>query len=584
MKINDLNFMIGGKAGEGIELPGAVFGKLCMSLGLRLHSTAEFYSVIKGYNNITQVRVSENELLSHTNDYDLVLALDAETSDKYLQSIIPGGGLIYDPKVAQVERPDIRLFPVPLREIAREKVGLELAKNVVGVGAVLALLNLPLEPLTAFLRSTFAKKGEEIVMKNVNAALAGHQYVLENFPQSFDYKIQPVPNAPKMFMVNGNQIMSLAAIKAGCKFVSEYPMTPSSGILHSMAKHAREFDISVNHVEDEIAAINMAIGAGYAGVRSLVGTSGGGFALMTEAIGLAAMIEAPVVLVDCQRPGPSTGLPTRTGQGDLRTVLHASQGDFPRIVISPGTHEESFYMAFEAFNLAEKYQCPVLILSEKYISEGYVNLPYLKTDHLKVDRGKLLNDSEIKEGFQRFEMTEDGIPNRTIPGQPGGAHTASSYEHNEVGYFTEEIDDVVKMNARRMKKMETFAKEIPPAHLVGPDDAQVTLVCWGGTYGPLLEAMTILEKEGVSVNMLHIKYLLPFQPGVKELLESAKHPILVEGNITAQLGGLIMEKTGFDLKDKILDWSGRPFTPKLIAEETKKLVTSSSSSSGGEQN
>lgn len=573
MKINELNFMIGGKAGEGIELPGVIFGKLCMSLGLRLHSTAEFYSVIKGYNNITQVRVSEKPLLSHTNDYDLVLALDAETCEKYLQSIVPGGGLIYDPKLSEVKRDDIHLFPVPLREIARDKVGLELAKNVVGVGAIMALLDLPLEPLTVLLRATFARKGEEIVLKNHAAALAGHQYILDNFLKKFDYHIRPVTEAPKTFMVNGNQIIALGAIKAGCKFVSEYPMTPSSSILHSMAKHAQEFDISVNHVEDEISAINMAIGAGYAGTRSLVGTSGGGFALMTEAIGLAGMLEVPIVVIDCQRPGPSTGLPTRTGQGDLRQVLHASQGDFPRIVLSPGTHEEAFYMTFEAFNLAEKYQCPVLMLSEKYISEGYVNLPFLPTDHLKVDRGKLLKDEEInKETFRRFENTEDGISNRTIPGQPGGAHTASSYEHNEIGYFTEEIDDVVSINARRMRKMDTLLKELPKVQLVGPLDAAVTLVCWGSTYGPTLEAMALLEAEGIQANMLHIKYLLPFQPGVREILESAKQTILIEGNFSAQLGGLITEKTTIEIKDKILDWSGRPFTPKQIAEETKKLL------------
>ena len=563
--------MIGGKAGEGIELPGTMFAKLCMHAGLYMHGTAEYYSVIKGYNNIAQVRVAETPLLSHSNDYDLVLDLDKETSDRYLHSIVPGGGLIYDPKLGEVKRDDIHLFPVPMREIAREKVGMELAKNIVGLGAVLGLLKYPLEPFTALIRKTLGRKGEEVVTKNIEAAHAGYQYIQDHFNHDFDYQIQPIEN-PKTFMMNGNEIIALGAIKAGCKFVSEYPMTPSSAILHCMAKHAREFDISVNHVEDEIAAINMAVGAGYAGVRSLVGTSGGGFALMSEAIGLAGMIEAPVVVVDCQRPGPSTGLPTRTGQGDLRQALHASQGDFPSIVLSPTTHEEAFYMAFDAFNLAEKYQCPVILISEKYITEGYVNLPYLKTDHLKVDRGKLLKDDEIPEHFERFQEAEDGIANRTIPGQPGGAHTASSYEHNEVGYFTEEIDDVNRMNARRMRKLDTLEKVLPKAELEGSTEAEVTLVVWGGTYGPAKEAMEMLEEEGIKTNLLAVKYLLPFQPGVREILENCKHPILIEGNITAQLGGLIAEKAGIEIQHKILDWSGRPFTAKQIVLEVKKLI------------
>ena len=565
--------MVGGKAGEGVDVTGSMFAKLCMHLGLKLHTNGEFYSVIKGYNNISQIRVSENPVATINNDFDLVVALDKETTDRYLNDIVPGGGVIYDPKLTEVVREDINVFPVPLREIAKEKAGMEIAKNIVAMGAVLGLLDFPFEPFTKLIRQTFDKKGEKVVMKNHDAAQAGYKYVREHFTREFNYLIRPVENAPKTFMINGNQAIALGAIKAGCKFVSEYPMTPSTSILHCMAKHAREFDISVNHVEDEISAINMAVGAGYAGTRSLVGTSGGGFALMTEAIGLAGMLESPVVVVDCQRPGPSTGLPTRSGQGDLRQVIHASQGDFPKIVLSPGTHEEAFYMSFEAFNLAEKYQCPVMILSEKYLSEGYATLPHLKTDHLKVNRGKLLNDEDIKEDFKRYTPTEDGVTNRTIPGQPGGAHTATSYEHDEVGYFNEEIDVCVAMNARRMKKMETILKDLPKAELEGDPEAEITFVCWGATYGSAQEAIELLKKTRISANLLHIKYLYPLQPGVKELLESTKHPILIEANYTGQLGGLIRENTSFEIKDKILDWSGRPFEPKRIVEEVKQLIS-----------
>jgi 2-oxoglutarate ferredoxin oxidoreductase subunit alpha len=573
MIINQLNFMVGGKAGEGVDSTGLLFAKLAMRSGLWVHGTAEFYSVIKGYNNIYQVRVGEQPLASHINDYDLVLALDKETTDKYLDNVVQGGGVIYDPAVAEPESETVKLFPVPLRAIAKEKAGMELAKNVVGMGAVLGLLDAPIQPLLDSLVKQFAYKGEDVVNKNMDAAQAGYHYIRENFSREFNYVLKPVTNDPRM-LVNGNEIISLAAMKAGCKFVSEYPMTPSSSILHCMARHSLKYQVSVNHVEDEISAINMAVGAGYAGVRSMTGTSGGGFSLMSEAIGLAGMIEAPVVIVDCQRPGPSTGLPTRSGQGDLRQAMHASQGDFPRVVLSPGTHEEAFYMTFEAFNLAEKYQCPVILLSEKYLSEGHVSLPYLKTDHLQVDRGKLLSESQIEAGFQRFKATADGVSRRTIPGQSGGAHTASSYEHREDGYFTEEVEDVIAIQARRMKKLETIAADLPPVYLEGEEDAELTLVCWGATYGPTLEAIELLSKGGVRGNLLHIKYLQPLQAGVAEVLEHSKHPILVEGNISAQLGGLIAEKVGIEIQDKILDWSGRPFTPSLIVEEVLKMIRS----------
>ena len=481
MIINDLTFMVGGKAGEGIDLPGVLFAKLCMHAGLRFKTNAEFHSVIKGYNNTYVIRVKDEPVYSHLNKYDLVIALDKDTTDLYLNDVVSGGGVIYDSSIADIKRDDVKLFPIPLREIAKEKSGFELSKNIVAIGAAVSLLDYSIQALLDLIVKTFAKKGAEVASKNIDAAQAGYNYAKEHFNKEFDYIIKPLENAEKTFMVNGNYAITFGAIKAGCKFVSEYPMTPSSSILHSMAKHARDYNISVNHVEDELSAINMAIGAGYAGVRSLAATSGGGFALMSEAIGLAGMAEVPVVIVEVQRPGPSTGLPTRTGQGDLRQVLHASQGDFPKIVLSPGTHEEAFYMAFESFNLAEKYQCPVILITEKYLGEGSANLPFLDTRNLKINRGKLLKESQITEDFKRFENTEDGVSPRSIPGQKGGAHTTSSYEHNELGYFTEEVDLVNKINEKRMKKMETLKKLLPFVHLEGKK-MQILLLFVGGQH------------------------------------------------------------------------------------------------------
>ena len=550
---------------------GTLFAKLCMGAGLRVHGTAEFHSVIKGYNSIFQIRVAETPVITHSNHYDLVLAFDKETTEEFLRDIVPDGAVIYDPKITEVKRSDIGVFPIPLRDIAKEKAGLDLAKNIVGLGAVLALLDYPIDPLKKMLEKQFGRKGQEIVDKNVAAAQAGYDYAKTNFSKSFGYQLKPI-KSEKTFLADGNAITCMGAIKAGVKFVSEYPMTPSSSVLHFMAKHARDYNISVNHVEDEIAAMNMAVGAGWAGVRSMTATSGGGFALMTEAVSLAGMVEAPVVIFEVQRPGPSTGLPTRTGQGDLRQILGAGQGDYPRVIMSPGTHEEAFYMAHEAFNLAETYQCPVIVMSEKYLAEGYVNLPFLDTSYLKVNRGKLLDEKDIQQPFMRYAESADGISPRTIPGMAGGAHTSSSYEHREDGYFTEKRDEVTAMHARRMRKMDTLLAKLPPARLEGKKNADVTLVCWGATYGPATEAIGWLAKENIVANLLHIKYLAPFQPGVRELLETAKHPILIEGNLSAQLGGLIAEKVGVEITDKILDWSGRPFTPDQIALEVLKLI------------
>ena len=567
MKTNELNFFIGGKGGEGIDAPGTIFAKICMAAGLHVHTAAEFQNVIKGYNNTYQIRVSDKPVYSHINHYDLMLALDKDTTDLYLDNVVLGGAVIYDPQITDIEKEGVHLFPVPLREIAKEKVGMEIAKNVVGMGAVFALLHYNLDSLLDILEKNFSKKGNEVVAKNHAAAKAGYDYILENFEDVFEYKLENLDEINKSFLANGNLLASMGAIKAGCKFVSEYPMTPSSSVLHYMAKYAREYDISVNHVEDEISAINMAIGAGFAGTRSMTATSGGGYALMTEAIGMSGMIETPVVIIEVQRPGPSTGLPTRTGQADLRQVLHASQGDFPHIVLSPKTHKDAFYTAYEAFNLAEIYQCPVTVLMEKYMAENYVSVPFLKTDQLRINRGKLLTEDKIDENFKRFETTSDGVSPRTIPSQKGGAHTASSYEHREDGYFTEKPDEVNTINEKRMRKMITLQNRLPLAELKGDENADVTLVCWGATYGAVRESMDLLRKEGISANMLHVKYLNPLQKNIQELLEKSKHLILVEGNIGAQLGGLLREKTGVNIEDKILDYTGRPFTPDGIAKK-----------------
>jgi 2-oxoglutarate ferredoxin oxidoreductase subunit alpha len=370
----------------------------------------------------------------------------------------------------------------------------------------------------------------------------------------------------------GNDALCLGAIKAGCKFVGEYPMTPSSSVLHFMAAWSQKYGIVVKHVEDEIAAAISVIGAGFAGVRSLAATSGGGFALMSEAIGLASMNEVPTVFVDVMRPGPATGLPTRTGQGDLRQVIHAGQDDPIKIVLIASDMEECFRFGFEAFNLAEKYQLPVILCFDKYIGEGYFTVAPFDENGMKIERGKLLLEKDLAKNsdFKRYELTEDGVSPRSIPGQKGGVHRATSDEHNEHGEICEDADNRKKMVEKRMKKLEVALKELPPPIIIGDKDADITFVTWTSSKGACVEACEMLKEKKISANVLLIRTAYPFhKKETLEILKKLKRPILVEQNYTAQLGGLIAEHTGILIEEKILKYDGRPFTAKNIIENLK---------------
>ena len=416
-------------------------------------------------------------------------------------------------------------------------------------------------------------------------------------------------------LLTGNDAISLGAVKAGCKLVAEYPMTPSTSILHDMAAYAKDFNIIVKHTEDEIAAINMAIGAGWAGVRAMTGTAGGGYSLMVEALGMAGMCEIPVVCVEVQRPGPSTGLPTRTEQADLQFILHSSQGEFPRVVIAPGDYNECFYHTFQAFNLAEKYQLPVIVVSDKHLSESIQTVELFETKDLKVERGKLLSQKELdglleksreflaannggtmaqkgfgglaaKENyispdgnFLRYKNTDDGISPRTLPGMPGGIHRAATDEHDETGDLTETEENRTMMVDKRARKLEAALKELPAPQLLGPGGtpeksakADITFVTWGSPKEAVLEVLELLAADGIKANMLQIVYMIPFHTKeISAILEKAKHVIGVEQNSEAQLCALIREKTGFLIEDKILKYSGRQFTAHEIYEKTKAL-------------
>ncbi len=614
--------MIGGEAGFGIQSAGHIFSLAASRGGLQVFGTAEYPSLIRGGHNSDVIRVSEKHVGVHKDDLDLLLAMNKETLDLHLKEIVKGGGVIYDPdsiKSTDVKVPaGMKAFTVPLKKLAMDFGKGDITRNTVGIGASFGLVGYDIELMYEILREMFGKKGEQIVANNIAAAKAGYDYIRENYGETFGYKLQKVAGQPRRMLMTANDAICLGAVKAGCKFVAEYPMTPSSSILHFMASHAKDYNIIVKHTEDEIAAMNMVVGAGWTGVRAMTGTSGGGFCLMVEALGMAGMQEVPAVCVEVQRPGPSTGLPTRTEQGDLRFVLHASQGEFPRVVMAPGTYEENFYLTFDAFNLAEKYQLPVLILSDKHMAESVQTVEMFDVKGLKVDRGKLLSQKEldglraksevvlqelssehgasleqgdaaklrgfggpaaadnylsVDGGFLRYKFTKDGISPRTIPGMPGGVHRAATDEHDESGDLTETPENRSAMVEKRARKLEGVIKELPAPKLFGPKTADVTFVTWGSPTEAVMEVMEMLKADGVSANLLQIVYMLPFHSKeVKAILGKSKQIIDVEMNNEGQLASLIAEKTGIFIEKKILKYGGRQITAQEIYKRAKSLI------------
>ncbi len=563
---------------------GTLLAKACSRGGLHVFINNEFPSLIKGGHNTSSVRVDTEEVLSHLETVDILVAMNKETVDLHLKEIVPGGGIIYDGDEIkltreELKRKDLSLFSVPLLKIVRELGAELLLRNSVIVGASLAILDYDLELLIEAIRDSFGKKGEEIVEQNIKAAKKGYAFIKQNICEECGYKLEKAEASERM-LLSGNEAIVLGALKAGCKFYSAYPMTPVSAILHSMAEREKEFNLVVKQTEDELSAINMAIGASFAGVRSMVATSGGGFSLMVEALGLAAMTETPLVMVEGQRPGPSTGLPTKTAQGDLKFILSASQGEFLRILVAPGDREECFYQTFRAFNLAEKFQVPVIILIDKFLAEDYKTTSLFQHSHLKIERGKLPTRKELNNITEdkRYLDSKDGISPRAIPGQLKGMHVANSSEHDEFGCSHEASENlmpaqaITKMVDKRMRKLSFIENELSPPKLYGPEEAELTLVSWGSTKGPIFEAMKLLEKDGIKVNFLHILYLSPFPSGVvKKVLSSAKTVVDIENNRTAQLAEVIREKTGIYIENTVLKYDGRSFYPNFIYKKLKDI-------------
>jgi len=573
--VNNLNFKIGGEAGFGIMASGAIFAKVCTRAGLNIFGYVEYPSLIRGGHNTYQVKVSSEPVFCLQKEVNLLVALNKQTVELHQKDLSDFAGVVFDGDKVTVDqkdfsKPTIKLFSVPLEKIAIQVSGEKLAANTVALGASFALCGLDQKFLNSALLDTFGQKSQKTADLNIKAADAGWQFALKNYASQFSFKLTKLDRQPRMFLT-GNDAVSLGAIASGCKLYVAYPMTPASSILHFLAANQIEADMVVKHAADEIEAINMAIGASFAGVRSQVGTSGGGFALMAEAYGLAAMTETPLVIIEVQRPGPATGLPTWTAQGDLHFVLSAGQDDFPRIIIAPGDAPEAFYQTFQAHNLAWRYQTPVLILSDKYLAESAQSTGLFNLANLKIDDGEMTGEDQLKNGYKRYEITQSGISPRAIPGQKNRQFIANSDEHDEMGFSTEDPKTRSEMVKKRMRKLTTLAKNLPPPTLYGPPEAPITLVGWGSTKGPILEAQSQLKREGINTNFLHLVYLNPFPADyVAAVLKNAQKTLICENNSTGQMAQLIRQKTGVEIPHQFLKFDGRPFYPEEIVDFVKE--------------
>ena len=572
---NKLNWKIGGKAGYGIMTVGEMFSRMFSRGGYYVHAHVEYPSLIRGGHNTFQIRVDDQPVHAPIEPIDLLVALDKNTADFYINKIVSAGGIIYDADQIKVDedRDDIIWYHVPMNKLITDLKLPKVTENIISMGASVAVLGYDLNMLNAVLEKQFGEKGEKVLEPNITAALAGYNYIRDNYPEPFKIQLSPIKKADRMTLT-GNDAICIGAIKAGMKFIAIYPMTPAHTIMTYVAAQAVKYGITMVQPEDEIAGINMAVGASFAGVRSMVATSGGGFSLMTEGLGLAGMTENPLVIVEGQRPGPSTGLATRTAQSDLRFLLHASQGEFLRILVAPGDPEECFYETFNAFNLADQFQTPVFVLTDKHLATSFYSADKFDTAGLVIDRGCMLKDDEIPHDFKRYQWTESGVSPRTIPGQAGGIFESNSDEHDETGYVSEQAAVVSMLVDKRCRKYFTAAKVIEGIKFYGSKRSPTVLVGWGSTKGAILDAMTMLkEQNGIDVGFLQVLYMSPFPTEkVRESLANKGKIILIENNYSAQLGSLLKEHVHVRPHHKIMKYDGRTFNADELYLRLKEVM------------
>ncbi len=555
----DLNLVLAGEAGQGLKTLESLVGKALFRAGFNIFSSKDYMSRVRGGHNFMSIRFGSEPIQAPKEEIDILVALNDESIEKHQHKVHEDGFILYDGKFD-----DPRFIDIYASEMAK-RINPK-AKNSVYAGAVWKLLDLPIGILNDLFGDKFSD--DDIIYDNQQLFEVGYNAIDDGVEVNYNKAFLDDSNEGDIYL-NGNQAIGLGAVAAGVKFYSAYPMTPSTGILNFLAQNQKEFGIAVEQAEDEIGAINMALGASYSGVRAMTGSSGGGFSLMVEALGYAGVGEIPLVIAEIQRPGPATGLPTRTGQGDLLFAINASQDEFPLIVLAPTDQENAFYQTFRAFNLADKYQLPVIILSDQFLADSSKNIPGYNVEDLEVDRSFVDKAKFASKKYKRYLFTEDGISPRAYPGQlPDNVVLVDSHEHDENGFVTEDIELRNKMMAKRFKKLDKFITEDrKEPEYIGPEEPDNLIVCWGSTSGPLKEALEIIKEKNDNIGLLIFKDIWPLPVSkLKSLASTARKIISVEANYSGQLAKLIQQEAVIKVDHKILKYDGRPFTAEKIAE------------------
>lgn len=581
-KKEDISLVLCGEAGQGIQTVETILAQAIKKSGYHIFSTKEYMSRVRGGQNSTEIRISSQRVASYVNRIDILLALSSGAIIHLQDRISENTVILGDPEHLKILKEDWELeeghndrnsiIEIPLLETAQELGGLIFA-NVIAAGVLSYIFNIPKEIFDQIIKDMFARKGIQILEKDLEAGAAGYKIgseLAESGSNKIEISLQAESGVAAELLMNGSDAIGYGCLAGDCRFMSSYPMTPSTPLQIFMASNSHEFELVYEQAEDEIAAINMALGASYAGARSIVATSGSGFALMEEAVGLSGMIETPVVIYIGQRPGPAVGLPTRTSQEDLNLALYSGPGEFPRIIFAPGKLEDAFTLTQKAFQLAEKYQIPVFILSDQYFADCYYNLPSLPL-------GAVQNENYLVKStpdYRRYLLTHDGVTPRGIPGYGDGLVVVDSDEHDEEGHITENLNIRVDMVDKRLKKLNEIKEDAVPPELVGPDDYESLVIGWGSTYWPIREALENIRKLNPDdkISFLHFKQIYPFHKEVAEYLEKAEDVIIFENNAQGQMANLIKLGTGFEIQERILKYDGMPFSVEDVEENLKEFM------------
>jgi len=583
MERDSFVFKIGGKAGQGVLSSGEIFQYALFREGFFTFLWNDYPSLIKGGHNSVSVRVSTHSVNAPKTKSYLIIGFDEATVTLHREELVDEGIMLLDSKIAEkfefsetpTKEQPFYVYTAPLKELSEDIDGSSRYINTVALGAAFAILGRDLQSLEDELAHKFQSKGEEVVEKNHEAARSAFEYMHKHYDQRETFVINEAEQEDhgRGVLMDANTAIAYGALKAGVKFTAAYPMTPATSIFDLLAKKAPEYGIAAKQAEDEISAMCMTIGAGYAGTRALTMTSGGGFSLMTEGLGLAGMSETPIVAVEAQRGGPSTGLPTKTEQSDLRFLVHASQGEFPRLIVAPGDPEEGFYEIQKAFNYAEKFQLPAIVLTDKYLATSQLEFRDFDPERIEIERGPMVDSAQDlgNDDYKRYLMTEDGVSPRALPGTKDLIVRAGSDEHDEEGYICEDPQTRTAMMDKRQRKEEKLMSLLPAPKKYGPEDAQYTLICWGSNKHICIEAADRLRAEHErSVNVLHFKYVYPLsEETLLPILENLGTAFVVENNQNAQFAGMLTQYVGFLPDDTIVKYDGEPFYPEEIVSYVK---------------